>query len=270
MSSYLSTQIECSSHRVGDLVSVRDKQGSPWLRGKVTSTSPLEVQVEGWPMPMSFAFVQKSKARAKSSKWADVNDTVGILEGDILGQPLVRYKFIGKQMTKHVIGKNGKIIEAIRAKTGAKILIFDEDSITEDCHESRYRLNDYYTKIKIVGCRSKCEAVCSLIHEVMTKWREAQNKYRRWLYYSTRTNVKVCSGVTHGACWIRDEYELMKKQHGANGSWFTRKYKNKGRDRSNRKSQAKRKKDYLNKKRKNLRKSGRKMLQQESRRRLSY
>jgi len=252
-------------------VSVRDKQGSPWLSGKVTSTSPLEVQVEGWPVPMSFAFVEKSKAKT-GNKWADVNTTSQVLKGDILGKPLVRYKYIGKQQAKHVIGKNGKIIKAIRAKTGAKILIFDENSITEDNHDHRRGyMSDYYSKIRITGSRSTCEAAYSLIDEVLRKFYQAQRKYERWLYYSTRrTSAKVCSGITYRASWIQDEYNLMKTQHGANGSWFTRKFKNKGRDRSNRKCQARKKKNYLGKNRKNMRKAGRKMILEETRRRLSY
>lgn len=263
-----STQTEGSSYRVGETVSVRDKQGSPWLSGKVTSTTPLEVQVEGWPVPMSFAFIRKSQRRTGGT-WADFSTTSEVLKGHILGVPSVRHQYIPKGEAKHVIGKNGNIINRIRAKTGAKILIFDENTITENNLRDNDNFRNYYsTKIRITGPRSNCEAARSLINEVLTNFRQAQMKYQRWLYYSTRP--RYSSGISHRDPWIQNEYDLMKRQHGANGSWFTRKFKNKGRDRSNRKCQAKKKKDYLWKNRKNMRKPGRKMILEESRRRCSY
>jgi len=42
----------------GDDVVVRDSSGTSWLHGVVTSVSPLEVQVNGWPIPMSFKHVR--------------------------------------------------------------------------------------------------------------------------------------------------------------------------------------------------------------------
>merc|ERR1719228_1196012 len=51
-------------------------------------------------------------------------------------------------------------------------------------------------------------------------------------------------------------YEMTKNQHGANGSWYTRKYKKKGRDRTNSKN-LKGKKHWNRPNRKHLRKAKR-------------
>jgi len=42
----------------GDEVLARESTGTSWLHGVVTSVSPLEVQVNGWPIPMSFKYVR--------------------------------------------------------------------------------------------------------------------------------------------------------------------------------------------------------------------
>lgn len=42
----------------GDQVLVRDTDSTSWLNAVVATASPLEVQVEGWPVPMAFNYVR--------------------------------------------------------------------------------------------------------------------------------------------------------------------------------------------------------------------
>lgn len=44
--------------KIGDKVLVRDTHSTSWLNAVVATASPLEVQVEGWPVPMAFNYVR--------------------------------------------------------------------------------------------------------------------------------------------------------------------------------------------------------------------
>lgn len=44
--------------KIGDKVLVRDTDSTSWLNAVVATASPLEVQVEGWPVPMAFNYVR--------------------------------------------------------------------------------------------------------------------------------------------------------------------------------------------------------------------
>jgi len=245
---------------VGELVQVRDRPHTSWLSGVVTSVEPIEVQVDGWAIPMEFNFIRSSP---KTFDNTFINT----------GRKTTECKWMCSYQLKHIIGSNGKMIEKIRRRFSAmnvQIHIIDSDSVTMStvarlsiAEEEvanlatpwRTSVFDYQKLIQISGPAFWVKKAWQAIYQVQIDlcavsaiWyrqraeRRRQNRraYRQTAKRGRRTNI----------------YEMTKNQHGANGSWYTRKYKNKGRDRTNSKN-LKGKKHWNRPNRKHLRKAKR-------------
>jgi len=230
---------------IGDEVSVRDKPHSSWLLGVVTSLNPTEVQVKGWPMSMTFKFM---KPETRKVNPVSPIQTV--------------FKTMHPFRMKHVIGRNGRKIKKIRSACAADIRIIDSKThsmseAAEEALKNSYSRN--YCQIQLTGTMSQINSAWNMISGVeknLQKMTEAfckayhEIRIQRYAYQARYSkNLK-------GAQLEIEQWLLQKQQHGANGCWHTKKFKNKGRDRCNRKAR-KGKKEYKCGNRKHLRKSSR-------------
>jgi hypothetical protein len=237
---------------VGDKVSVRDKPNSSWLKGEVISLNPMEVQVDGWPVPMSFKFVRREK-KAADQKIADEATCASAVKSTSL--KWIRFKWIACSDLPHLLGKQGKRLKRIQEEfKNCKISIIDENTVSYDYRAEMEieKRNEYFGRyghtafnvwgnrnalVQVISTRSEqeanevCREVCKFRRE-MSIWRY---KYKKYLYW--KRNQHRDDYDSRKEAWAHDHelWFLQKEQHGANGEWFTRKFKNKGRDRGNRK-----------------------------------
>eukprot|EP00493_Phyllostaurus_siculus_P023393 UN23729 len=109
---------------VGDEVSVRENPNSSWLKGEVKSLNPMEVQVDGWPVPMSFKFVRGKKIR-KMRIYHDIGS-------DGLGKS-TRFRWIACSDLPHLLGKQGKRVKRIQEEfKNCEINIIDNETVCYD------------------------------------------------------------------------------------------------------------------------------------------
>jgi len=244
---------------VGQLVQVRDRPHGSWLSGVVTSVEPTEVQVDGWAIPMEFNFIRASKT---------LDETLINSE-----RKTTECKWMYTFKAKHIIGSNGKMITKIRSRFSAqnvKIHIIDSNTVSMST-AARVSIADEENQPSpwtwthsVFLCRVLVE-VSGPAFWVNKAW-EALNKVQDDLtaasYAWSRERVaRRYQRRTAAYNRIRGPrrnniYEMTKNQHGANGSWYTRKYKKKGRDRTNSKN-LKGKKHWTRPNRKHLRKAKR-------------
>lgn len=245
-----------NNYSVGETVDVRDQLGSSWLSGTIKSVNPLEVQVTGWPLPMRFAFVRKTKVPKE--------------EAPMGCHPVQTKKiWIPRDFAKHVIGTRGKRIKQMRRKLlpGSEIVVFDHETRRDDLFDDldeNYRVSNGHTGLVYVsGTEDEINSVQAAIRLLREKHFEHNRKYQAWLRRRYRVRAKENAVYPH-----LDLFYLKKTQHGANGSWHTRKFKNK----LGRKGKARNpRKHYCHGNRKRLRKPNRKNTVELSRnRRLSY
>jgi len=232
---------------VGDKVSVRDKPNSSWLKGEVISLNPMEVQVDGWPIPMSFKFVRREKKAADQKMTDEVTCTS-------VGKS-TRFKWIACSDLPHLLGKQGKRLKRIQEQfKNCKISIIDEKTV---CYDYRAEMeikkrNEYFRRrgqtafnpwgnrnalVQVISTSSKqdanevCWELCKFRRE-MSIWRY---KYQKYLYWKRNQHRDDYDSTKEAWAHDHELWFLKKEQHGASGEWFTRKFKNKGRDRGNRK-----------------------------------
>lgn len=259
--------------RVGDEVSVRDRPNSKWIKGEVKSLNPTEVQVDGWPIPMSFKFIRREKKETADQQMRVCHDmTVSHDELKLcVGKDSVRSDWIPASELPHLLGKQGKRVKRIQKEfKDCEINIIDDHTVCFDLDAQRKidQTNNYFRKYNCDafdqwGCRMALVQVKSTdsketdkaftevlkFRTEMSNWKSRYNAYLYWRRHRHRMDYDPTEETwahNHG------QWYMQKEQHGANGKWFTRKYKNKGRDRGNRKVRKSKKQMQ----RKNFRKSG--------------
>jgi len=231
---------------VGDEVSVRDNPNSSWLKGEVISLNPMEVQVDGWPVPMSFKFVRGKKIR-KMRIYHDIGS-------DGLGKS-TRFRWIACSDLPHLLGKQGKRVKRIQEEfKNCEINIIDNETVCYDYEaemwiekRKKYFSTRGYTAFNPWGYR------CALVQVISTSSKQEANeclqevfkfrnemriwryKYQKYLYWKRHQHSDDYDSKKEAWAHGHELWFLQKEQHGANGLWFTRKFKNKGRDRGNRK-----------------------------------
>jgi len=242
---YASTARPVTNFKIGAQVFVRDESNRSWLSGTVSTVDPLMVQVEGWPIPMSFKSVVSKKPVTHEAKLFTNEKEECIL--------------VGNRSIGQVIGAYGKVINRIRRTTRAKITIYDHKSYSLDNLHSSYQegvSNGYWCIVKIVGSDRRVKKARSMMCEaqdVPLKWN--REKYARKKRQKNKTRRKL-----RGCDMTEEMWLLQKEQHGTNGSWHTRKFKNKG----------KKHRQTWKEKTKNVRKSNRKHTIMFANRRVSF
>lgn len=252
---------------VGDKVCVRDKPNSSWLKGEVTSLDPIEVHVEGWPIPMSFQFMKRQEKAKITVRDGNLTVAYG------------GYTTISCSDIPHLVGKKGKRINRIKKEfKNCQIKIIDDKTVSFDFEtkkmiekinkcESTYRTGytafyngyDRMALVQVISTTSK-EEVDKAFEEVfkfrieLRRWR---SRYRAYLYWKRHQHDNDFDSEKESWACNHEQWFLQKEQHGANGQWFTRKFKNKGRDRGNRKF----KKSNKQTQQKKLRKTGKQLRQ---------
>jgi len=255
---------------VGDKVCVRDKPNSSWLKGEVTSLDPIEVHVEGWPIPMGFQFIK----RQEKAKITVRGDKLTVAHGKTM-----RFQWINSSHIPHLLGKKGKRLNRIKKEfKNCQIKIIDEKTVCVDLeaekriekrekYNRRYRptstafSDGYYRSalVQVISTTSK-EEVDKAFEEVfkfrieLCRWR---SRYRAYLYWKRHQHDNDFDSEKESWAYNHEQWFLQKEQHGANGQWFTRKFKNKGRDRGNRKCR----KSSKQTQQKKLRKTGKQLRQ---------
>jgi len=270
--------------RVGDEVSVRDKSNSKWIKGKVTSLNPTEVQVDGWPIPMCFKFIRREKKKETARQQMKVYHDKGYgnradeVPSEFNGFKLcvgekvsVRSTWIRCSDLPHLLGKQGKRLKRIQKQfKNCEINIIDDKTICFDL-DAEMRIdkrNNYYRKYNcgafdtwgrryaLVQVKStdskKADKVFTEVFKFNTEISNWQSRYAAYIYWRRHQHCNDYDSKKE--TWAHDhgQWYMQKEQHGANGQWFTRKYKNKGRDRRNRKFR----KSQKQMQRKNFRKTG--------------
>lgn len=195
--------------KIGAEVFVRDDCNRSWLSGQVTNSDPLLVQVQGWPVAMPFEFVVNNKpvTEKKETPVELLTEKTRSISTDRIGQ---------------VIGATGKMLNRIRRTSRAKITVYDSKS--RSVPRSFENLLTYYCVVKIVGSQEQVDKAMSLIDaalQIPSKWQAERRKRRNQAARQFKRTARTVS-------WASEMWYLQKKQHGANGSWFTRKFKNRG------------------------------------------
>jgi len=297
--------------QIGDAVFCRDQPNRSWLSGVIASLEPLQIQVQGWPIAMSFNFVRQTplvrepetdrelkletyllgeyrfnvgsfvrKELDRSSeiiKNLDKGDVVDVISfkihdsriraeikdggfvtlynfidkreiasyKSIVVEKACAYEHFPKDKIGHLLGKEGKAINAIRKKSRAKIKIFDEQTRTID-DENVESENRYSCLVQITGSPNAVAIARLWIRQTLARVQKYEAKQGAWKIR------KLQKQFPHSDYWGYNPYggkpsftgmpkqdltgtiwEMQKLQHGANGSWFTRKHKNKGKRRGN-------------------------------------
>jgi len=253
--------------RVGDEVSVRDKSSSKWIKGQVTSLNPTEVQVDGWPIPMCFKFVRREKKETAREQ----------MKKDEVGEKVsVRSTWISCSDLPHLLGKKGKRVKRIQKQfKNCEINIIDDKTICFDL-DAEMRIdqrNKYFRKYNcgafdtwgerhaLVQVKStdseRTDKVFTEVFKFRTEIANWKLRYDAYIYWRRHQHNSDYDPLKE--TWVHNhgQWYMQKEQHGTNGKWFTRKYKNKGRDRANRKfRESKNRKSKKQMQRKNFRKSG--------------
>jgi len=216
---YASTAQSKKNLSIGAQVFVRDSSNRSWMCGTVSTVDPVTVQVEGWPIPMSFKFVVSKKPNSdKAMPVAKEKEECIIVNNSSIGQ---------------VIGACGNVINRIRRTTRAKVTIYDRNSYALNSlpslhHESVSK--GYWCVVKVVGSERRIEKARTLMRnaqDVPVKWN--MRKYARKTQARRQQRHKNKGRRKLRGCDMTEEmWLLQKEQHGANGSWHTRKFKNKG------------------------------------------
>jgi len=251
---------------VGDEVSVRDRPNSKWIKGEVKSLNPTEVQIDGWPIPMSFKFIRSEKKETADQQMIHNGFKLCVGKKDS-----VRSRWISASEIPHLLGKQGKRVKRIQKEfKDCEINIIDDRTVCFDSDAQRRidQTNNYFRKYNCSafdqwGARMALVQVKSTDSEEtdkaftevlkfrteMSNWKSRYNAYLYW-----RSNKHRMDYDPTAETWAHNhgQWYMQKEQHGADGRWFTRKYKNKGRDRANRKVRKSKKQMQ----RKNFRKSG--------------
>jgi len=171
----------------------------------------------------------------------------------VLQERCTRYEHFPKDKIRHLIGEKGKKIKAIRASSNAQIKVFDEKTRTID-DEKAMTAGRYSCLVRVTGSLYAVSFAIRCIRNVLTKNREYEEKRQAWIirklqkenprsdywgynpYGSRYRKKRAYSRRTfHGVSrkdLVATTWEMQKMQHGANGSWVTRKFKNKGKHRS--------------------------------------
>merc|ERR1719422_1073307 len=153
------TQSAETSFRVGASVFVRDESNRSWLSGAVTNVDPLLVQVQGWPIPMSFKFVVKHKPSSVETEVQEERHDVSRRRFYVLRVSTEvreeRYQTIGKTQIGQVIGANGTMINRIRRGSRAQVTVYDRKSFSVSSLPDMQQRNvsSYVCVVKIVGSR---------------------------------------------------------------------------------------------------------------------
>jgi len=252
---------------VGDKVCVRDKPNSSWLKGEVTSLDPVEVHVEGWPIPMSFQFLK----RQEKAKITVRVDNLTVAHGKTM-----KFKWINYSDIPHLLGKKGKRINRIKKEfKNCRFNIIDHKTVSFDLEaEKRLEKREKYWRryrpgstafsysmalVQVISTTSKQEA--DKAFEELFKFRielyRWHSRYRAYLYWKLHQHDNDFDSKKESWAYNHEQWFLQKEQHGANGQWFTRKFKNKGRDRGNRKCR----KSSKQTQQKKLRKTGKQLRQ---------
>lgn len=222
------------SFTIGEAVQVRDKLYSSWLSGTVTSLSPLEVQVQGWPFSMTYAFIRPKQLQ--KPKLAHV-------VASKKDKPVHRKMRLYPADVPHVVGAGGKMINNIRETTQAKMILTQQGQ----AQVALLKIHGTPTQVQaaMIAVRKAIQDVHSFVRRLQRR-RRARNS-RRCFTNSTEP-------------WAKDQWYLQKEQHGTNGDWRRRKFKNKGRKQPKKRKESK----------KCIRKPNRKQVITLSSRRLSY
>jgi len=165
------------------------------------------------------------------------------------------YEHFPKDKIRHLIGEKGKKIKAIRASSNAKIKVFDEKTCTID-DEKAMNQGRYNCLVRITGSSYAVSCAQNSIRALLCTIREYEEKRKAWIIrglqkenprsdywgynpyrrkyrkqraYSVRCYKPLYKGVLKV---FPTTWEMQKQQHGANGCWVTRKFKNKGKHRS--------------------------------------
>lgn len=233
---------------IGAEVFVRDESNRSWVSGAVSTLEPLTVQVQGWPIPMPFNFVTSKKpVTHKTMPAMDQKEEYISVPNHSIGQ---------------VIGTYGKMINRIRRTTRANITVYDRKSYSLDSLPSIHQVTvstGCWCVVKIVGSEkqiSKAKSMVCEAEDVPLKWsRQKYARKRRAQRHKSKARRKL-----RGCDMTEEMWLLQKEQHGANGSWHTRKFKNKG----------KKHRQAWKEKTKNVRKSNRKQTFVFANRRVSF
>jgi len=201
---------------IGAEVFVRDESNRSWLSGAVSTLEPLTVQVEGWPIPMPLNFVVSKKPVTQKTM-------------PVMAQK-EEYISVANHSIGQVIGAYGKMINRIRRTTRAKITVYDRKSYSLDSLPSTYQCTvstGCWHIVKIVGSEkqiSKAKSMVCAAEDVPLKWSRQKHARRMRVQRHKRKARRKLRG-----CDMTEEmWLLQKEQHGTNGSWHTRKFKNKG------------------------------------------
>jgi len=268
--------------RVGDEVSVRDKSNSKWIKGQVTSLNPTEVQVDGWPIPMCFKFIRREKketARPQMKIFHDKDEVPSEFNGFKLcvGETVsVLSRWICCSDLPHLLGKQGKRVKRIQKQfKNCEINIIDDKTICFDL-DAEMRIdqrNNFYRKyncgafdtwgsrhalVQVKSTDSKrTDKVFTEVFKFRTEISNWKSRYDAYIFWRRHRHSSDYDPTKETWAHNHGQWYMQKEQHGANGKWFTRKYKNKGRDRANRKfRESKNRKSKKQMQRKNFRKSG--------------
>jgi len=166
-----------------------------------------------------------------------------------------RFRWIDCTNLPHLLGQQGKRVKRIQEEfKNCEINIIDVETVCYDDEaemliekRNKYFRERGYTAFNPWGHRSALVQVISTsskqeanecLREVfkfrseMYIWRY---KYRKYLYWKRNQHNDDYDSTKEAWAHGHELWFLQKEQHGANGLWFTRKFKNKGRDRGNRK-----------------------------------
>jgi len=233
--------------KIGDAVFCRDHENRSWLSGVIVSLKPLEIQVQGWPIAMSFKYVCQN------------------LEGKTGNTAVSQqkcYQLFPKEYIRHLIGENGKKIKAIRASSNAQIKVFDDKTSTIDDEkakaERRHNTWRYHYLVRITGSSHAVSCAKQSIRKLLCTIREYEKKQMAWIRRKYRKKRAYSVRSYKSSNSVTVTWEMQKQQHGANGCWVTRKFKNKGKHRSAPRGKAWKRKYYGKGSKKNVRKPNRK------------
>jgi len=175
-----------------------------------------------------------------------------------------------------LIGERGKKIKAIRAAPNTQIKVVDEKNLTIDDLMATVKEDRHNCLVRITGSSyaTKCSQLS--IRDLLTKIIEQEEKRKvsvirnlqkqhprsdncssnpdQERQANSERNVTVVSRNDS----VDTTWEMQKQQHGANGCWHTRKFKNKGKHRAAPRGKAWKRNYYLQRSKQKTRKPNRK------------